>query len=259
MDITTIKRDVYTVYKPLGKTPSEIIEIVRGQLELQSGPIRKICCSGRLDPMAHGTLLVLTNNECKNISYYNKKDKVYQFSFIVGISTDTTDVLGLVNTVEPVSKDIEKVVSTIKSFDNHSYEQEYHIFSSNPVIGPHGKKPLFYYARNQIDVLIPTKQIQIYNMNIDNMATINSNSLKEKIFSNLSMVSDNNKENFRYNETIEKWDTYFDNYKIDEYLMCTCTARVSSGTYIRQIVKDIGKKLQSDTLVIDLHRTELIF
>lgn len=239
----------HIVYKPIGKTPTEVMNDFKKILAIQV--INKICCSGRLDPMAHGQLLILVNDECKKIPEYNKKDKEYQFSFVLGISTDTTDVLGLINSCQ--NSEYPDITKEILSFNNISYQQDYHIFSSNTVIGPEGKKPLFYYARKNIPVAIPTKLITIYNLSVDGKIEID---LKKLVFNNLSQISVENRNNFRYSEITSLWDNYFttDNKK---YIQYTCTAKVSSGTYIRQLVKDISKKINIPCMVTDLCRTKL--
>lgn len=241
---------MFEIYKKVGETPLEAISTFRKTLDFK---IDKICCSGRLDPMAHGKLLVLVNEECKNIGTYNAKDKVYTFSFVVGVSTDTTDVLGLVNDVSSTSS----VDNIILSF-NKKYEQEYHCFSSNPVLGPEGKRPLWYYSKKNIIVDAPKKMVEIYNINIDSKRMIHTSCLKDIIFKNIGLVNDEIKVNFRYDDTVKTWNHYFDNVScmLQEYVV---TAKVSSGTYIRQLVKDIGIIASVPTMVTDLHRIDLIY
>ena len=60
------------------------------------GLAKKSCYCGRLDPMARGKMLFLENNECKKMDNYLSSDKIYEFELIQGISTDTDDILGLI-------------------------------------------------------------------------------------------------------------------------------------------------------------------
>lgn len=253
--------DIYTIYKPIGETPLETITKFKLQ---QEGPITKICCSGRLDPMAHGQLLVLTNDKCKDIGIYNAKNKTYKFSFVVGVTTDTTDVLGIVSNKvslpllnNNINYDIESI---IKSFNNKTYDQEYHIFSSMPVTGPQGKKPIWYYSKNNIIIESPKKQISIYRLDINEQSTISSDNLYNLIKTNTSMLNITNRDQFRYDNVLTSWANYFENMDTNtSYIYYTCTAHVSSGTYIRQLVKDIGKIANLPVLVTDLHRIELLY
>src|SRR4051812_15345092 len=55
---------------------------------------QKIAYAGRLDPMAEGLLLLLIGNETKKRKDYEALSKTYEFSILLGISTDTYDLLG---------------------------------------------------------------------------------------------------------------------------------------------------------------------
>jgi tRNA pseudouridine(55) synthase len=247
----------HIINKPIGESPLKTVYKFKAELESQGKSVNKICCSGRLDPMAHGQLLVLVNEECKNIKIYNQKDKTYTFSFIVGISTDTTDILGLINDYNAniTIDDMSNVTNIINTYNNLSYDQEYHIFSSNPVKGLDGRKrPLFYYGKNNIAVTVPKKMVNIYNMEVNKVEKINS--LEEKVFGNLDLVDLDIRDNFRYSEIKECWKNYFKENKV-EYYQWTCTAAVSSGTYIRQIVKDIGNQVSLPVMVTDLFRVKV--
>jgi len=50
--------------------------------------------AGRLDPMAHGVLVLLVGEENKKREKYEKFVKEYLFQCIFGVATDTYDILG---------------------------------------------------------------------------------------------------------------------------------------------------------------------
>ena len=58
--------------------------------------IKKIAYVYRLDPMAHGDILILINNSCNLINNFikMKTDKIYEYSILFGVKTDTLDILG---------------------------------------------------------------------------------------------------------------------------------------------------------------------
>ena len=59
---------VLSIYKPIGVTPNQIIEKLReAQPEYQD---IKIGFAGRLDPLAHGLLLLMTGDETKDRDKY---------------------------------------------------------------------------------------------------------------------------------------------------------------------------------------------
>lgn len=251
------QKEFYICEKPIGKSPSEVLQDFK---KTHPFPINKICCSGRLDPMARGKLLILINENCKNIPIYNKKNKTYEFSFIPCVSTDTTDVLGLVDDYINLNIDDNinyNIINNLKHFDGLIYEQEYHKFSSNRVLDvkDNKKKPLFYFSANNIDVQLPKKTVKIYNMDFMYSDIISRNKFNDLIFENISSLSEDNKKKFRYNMIVDKWNDYFE-YSMNNYVQYTCKTTVSSGVYIRQIVKDLSKKLNIPLITTDIHRTD---
>ena len=70
----------------------------KNKLVSQSLLSKKSCYCGRLDPMARGEMLFLENMECKSMDNYLGSDKIYEFEIILGLSTDTDDILGLLET-----------------------------------------------------------------------------------------------------------------------------------------------------------------
>ena len=54
------------VYKPVGITPYELIQ----KLKIKYPNYKKVAFTGRLDPMAHGEMLLLINEECKKLPQY---------------------------------------------------------------------------------------------------------------------------------------------------------------------------------------------
>ena len=77
---------IHILYKPIGKTPLEMLDYVNAD---------KKSYAGRLDPMAHGLLLVLTNEHCLAQNSFHNFNKVYKFEILIGLNTDTHDILGI--------------------------------------------------------------------------------------------------------------------------------------------------------------------
>ena len=84
-----------TVEKREGETPLQALMRVRKVYpELKDLPLTY---AGRLDPMATGLLLVLIGEECKRKDEYLALSKTYEFEVLFGASSDTGDILGIVN------------------------------------------------------------------------------------------------------------------------------------------------------------------
>lgn len=234
---------VIQVYKPIGKTPLEI------QNQYKDPKETRYAYAGRLDPMAHGSLLILCGDETKKIDQYNQKTKKYKFQMVVGIETDTTDVLGL----PQKSTDSQEIDTNtiVKKYHGLTYDQEYHIFSSMTAPNKAGKKvPLWKLATDgELPENIPKKEVTVSEFELKQMFTLTGDELKELILTNLCQLTSTGQ--FREKEIKKKWNEF----KFQEkYYVYEFDATVSSGTYIRQLVKDIGRDLGLPTMVIDLYR-----
>src|SRR5262245_8184953 len=87
-------KKVLPIYKPVCLTPNQLIEQLRNKHpEYQN---EKIGFAGRLDPMAHGLMLLLIGYENKNRTEYLNLDKTYYFKILLGVETDSYDLLGLI-------------------------------------------------------------------------------------------------------------------------------------------------------------------
>ena len=240
---------IIIAYKPIGRTPLELIKILKENKKYKT---TKMSYAGRLDPMAHGLMIILLDSECYKQNLYHNLDKIYKFKLLLGISTDTFDILGKItgNSENPKleNSDIEK---TIYNLVGTKY-QEYPPYSSVRVKG----NPLWYYAKNNIlDTLesidIPKKEITIYNIKILEYCTISKKELLKIVNKNIFKL--NIKNNFRQEEILEEW-RYIQNYT---YKVIEIKSKVSCGTYIRNICNTIGKNLNIPSLALDIYRTNV--
>ncbi len=98
----------FLTYKPEGATPLETLESLRHEKEI--GVDVPMTYAGRLDPMAEGLLLILVGDECKKKDEYLGLDKEYEVEILLGIGSDTGDILGLIKGKE--SLDFSKKLIT---------------------------------------------------------------------------------------------------------------------------------------------------
>ncbi len=85
-------QQLINVYKPLGMTPLEVIRKLKQTNSYLTEA--KISYAGRLDPLAHGVLLLLVGENTKEKDRYLALPKTYEFEIIFGLQTDTYDLLG---------------------------------------------------------------------------------------------------------------------------------------------------------------------
>ena len=111
-------------YKEPGITINQFI--TNGNQKLNLG-IRKIAYAGRLDPLAFGKIILLTDKDIYNKEKYCGKDKTYTCMIVHGFQTDTYDIMGKIvsdKNWEPVYNNVENI----------EYEQQYPMYSSIYVI-----------------------------------------------------------------------------------------------------------------------------
>ena len=147
---------IIPIYKPIGKTPLEIVE----DYKKNNKNIKKCSYAGRLDPMASGLMIILANESCLKQNDFHNLSKIYEFKIVLGISTDTYDLLGLVNTHNiKENYNIKSIITNIINNFTGKFMQKYPEDSSIRVKG----KPLWYYAKNNVleKIEIPEKEIKI--------------------------------------------------------------------------------------------------
>jgi len=238
-------------YKSIGQTPYELSQIIK---KICNSDL--ICFSGRLDPLAHGKMMFLLNEEIKNINVYNKHNKIYKFSFVIGLSTDTTDYLGIFNNNNYMNDiNIEELIKYIKSYSKKTYNQKYHKFSSYMPHNMEIKKPLWWWSINKPDQLIHdnyAKPVSVHEIEIKNIKSISSIDLIKDAIKNIKLVK---QQTFRNNIILDQWENML---KMNElkYIELTCMIHVSSGFYIRQFVQDLSDKFKVKMIVTDIERID---
>lgn len=238
---------IITIHKPIGKTPLDMISKLK---ESPNFKHKKMSYAGRLDPMAHGILVLLTETDCFKQSEFHNLDKEYIFDILIGISTDTYDILGdiISKQIVPYILDINKCKSILYS-NLGEQEQYYPPYSSQRVNG----KPLWWYAKHKLlhTITIPKKKITIYELDLLHTQLISKNEIITKVTNDIRKINPNY--SFRQNDILDKWSTI---YNIP-YHKLTIKAKVSSGTYIRSICNEFGKSLGIPCIAYNIHRTRV--
>ena len=122
--------------------------------------IKRVGHTGTLDPMATGVMLVTIGKATKIVELLTANDKEYIASFQLGYKTDTYDNTGNIIDKKDIPNNIN-MNDTINSFKK-TYLQEVPIYSAIKVNG----KKLYEYARNNIDVELPKKEVTIKNIEL---------------------------------------------------------------------------------------------
>jgi tRNA pseudouridine55 synthase len=199
----------------------------------------KISYIGRLDPLASGIILYLEGDELKNRDKYMNMDKTYKFNLIIGILTDTGDCLGKISKIQSVNTiNMTKLMEIFIQFTGE-YEQRYPIYSAYQIHKNGLKKPLWYFPKNGIELDesdIPKHIIQIYNLEQDAIPIFSIRNMNY-FMDQVNLIPDGLE--LRKDEIMAQYREY-DKVRLIGIPMI---AKVSSGTYIRQLCMDIGDKL----------------
>ena len=241
---------IISVYKPVGLTPLETIQ----KLQSQEHDLlnQKITYAGRLDPLAHGVLLLLVGEKTKEKEDYLSLKKTYEFTVVFGIETDTYDLLGLVKDMEikPPPENVNLIVNT---FVNNSLGKKLHRYppySSKTVKG----KPLFWWARNNKleEIKIPTHSLEIYAMECLEIEKVSLSVLQKKVKQSVNSV----RGDFRQEEILSRWKEFFTKPNNRQSLQkAKFTISCSSGTYIRELIHQLGEEVSCKAVAFDIERT----
>ncbi len=171
---------------------------------------KKVGHTGTLDPLATGVLVVCINKATKLVDRLTSNDKEYIAECILGIETDTLDIEGKVLSEKDTIISKQDIIDTLNKFKG-IYNQEVPIYSAVKIKG----KKLYEYARENIDIKLPSREITIYDIKL----------LGEPSY-------ENNKTKFKF------------------------ACRVSKGTYIRSLIRDIASTLNTVGIMSNLRRTK---
>lgn len=241
-------QNLHLVYKKMGETPLERAQ--RFQADHPEFRDSKITYAGRLDPMAEGLLILLTNDAVNAKENFLNLSKTYEVEVLWGISTDTQDLLGLVsstNSKVPEENDVvQYLLGAIKKF-----EQKYPAYSSKPV----DSKPLFAWAREgKIDeVSIPSHEVEVMSANFTERKNISKKDLLSEIETRIALV----KGDFRQNEILEKWQETLEGIHGEDFVVDRMCMEVSGGFYVRQFVTDMAESFGAVATTFHIKRTKV--
>ena len=148
---------ILIVNKPKDYTSHDVVAKVKKILN-----IKKVGHTGTLDPNATGVLPLLLNQGTKLSKYLIEHDKEYEVTLKLGIKTDTLDGEGkIIEEKEVVMDEFKNIEDVLNSFIGKG-EQIPPMYSAIKVNG----KKLYEYARNGQTVEVKPREIEIYNIEL---------------------------------------------------------------------------------------------
>lgn len=236
------------VWKPQGWTP--LFAVQEFKKKNPEFATKKVSYAGRLDPMAEGVLLLLVDEENKKRDKYLNLRKEYKTEVILGISTDSYDALGIIYSIKTGLASRSAIETCLKSFLGKQM-QEYPPYSSKTVNG----KSLIWWTKNKrlSEIEIPKRQIEIYSVDLLSYEKINGMGLAKTAEEKIGKI----KGNFRQKEILKSWKEFEKKYSKEGFMKIKIKVSASSGTYIRRLADDLGKKLSCGGFALSIKRTNV--
>lgn len=148
---------IIIIDKEKGITSRDVVNIASKKLNT-----KKIGHTGTLDPIATGVLVLCIGKATKISELITSYDKTYLATIKLGIETDTLDITGVtIKEQEPPLLTEKKILEVLDSFLGVT-EQEVPSYSAVKIKG----KKLYEYARKNIEIELPKRKIEVYNIKL---------------------------------------------------------------------------------------------
>ena len=232
---------VMNIYKPQGMTPLQAINAVREMRPEYRN--EKMTYAGRLDPMAEGVLVILVGDAVHEKETYGKLDKTYEADVLFGIGTDTYDLLGMPIITRGSILSGERMEKELRGMRG-AHEYPFPAYSSKPVDG----KPLFQWAREGKlhEIKVPKRLMRVYEIELRDRYVMTADAVRAMVMERIARVTGD----FRQRDIGNAWNVMGDG----SFQVARITLRCASGTYVRTIAHEWGKRLQTDAVLLRLVR-----
>ena len=147
---------VLVVNKPIGLTSRDVVNIICKKFNT-----KKVGHTGTLDPIAEGVLVVPIGRALKISELLTSERKEYIARVILGYETDMLDITGteIKRNIPTCTK--EDIIKVLNSFIG-KYNQQVPMYSAVKV----GGRKLYEYAREKVEVTPPSKEVEIYSLEL---------------------------------------------------------------------------------------------
>ena len=144
------------VNKDKDMTSRDVVNIISRKFNT-----KKVGHTGTLDPLASGVLVVAIGKYTKLVDIITSEKKEYIATMKLGVLTDTLDTTGIVLDKKDYNFSKDELLKVLESFKT-TYLQEVPKYSAVKING----KKLYEYARNNIDIELPKREVTIYDIEL---------------------------------------------------------------------------------------------
>ncbi len=209
--------------------------------------------NGILDPMAEGIVPVLVGEENKRRDDFTGSEKVYEVEVLTGVSTDSGDLLGVVNNSN-TDVLVEQSVPGATINSRGKFEQIVPMHSNRKVNG----KRLWWWALHGTEIPKehrPKNVVELKQITFGEKREISRVQLQQEI----DLMRENIGERFRLLKVATSWEDFFSNSSQKNFNVFRFDVHVTSGFYVRTFVEEIGEQLRLPMVVYSLKRTKVIY
>lgn len=220
---------IIPIYQPLGSSTHLLAQKVGKMYKT------KATHTGTLDPMAEGVVIVLTDEDRFLKSILSDWQKKYEFQILWGVSTDTHDLLGLIEDTTPTAQPNFKNLKEIQAHFVGEQRQEIPTFS----------------AKRSQDTQY--SNITIFDLKHNDTQLIPAHSIIDQ----LNQVIPKLTHDFRQEAILKKWQRWFKTLPDRDrtsLLVTTHTATTSKRAYVRGLVRDLSKKMSIPATTFHINR-----
>lgn len=211
--------EILLIDKPKGITSFDVIRRVRKQIN-----IKKIGHAGTLDPLASGLMILGVGPGTKKLTQLIKLDKDYIAEVLIGESRTTGDMEGeIVDAVETIALDPAQILVAVSGLVG-TVTLPVSAYSAIKIDGV----PMYKRARAAEKVGGIVTDVPVRDMVVHSARVVNI----EVVFSDTTMTTINR-------------------------ILVKVNFSVGSGTYIRSLAEELGKRLGYPATLANLRRTRV--
>tara|TARA_B110000027_G_scaffold9303_1_gene8262 strand:- start:1477 stop:2172 length:696 start_codon:yes stop_codon:yes gene_type:complete len=159
--------EIILIDKPLDWTSFQVVNKIRWLIRSTFG-IKKIKVghAGTLDPLASGLLILCTGKMTKSIEQFMGQEKEYTGTFTLGSTTPSYDLETEIDNTFPINHITEELLQVSLNQFVGTIDQYPPVFSALKKDG----KRLYEFAREGIEVEIPTRKVNIRSFELTRKA-----------------------------------------------------------------------------------------
>lgn len=251
---------IFAVYKPSGITSQDAVSKLKflfgktfpsnetqqqGKRGKRNKQVFKIGHGGTLDPLAEGVLVIGVGNGTKQLAQYlGECVKEYRSKALLGCKTTTYDAEGAIleygNSDKIEKLTVDSIKELVPKFTGE-ISQLPPVFSALKIDG----KPLYAYAREKIEL---PRKIELRACTVD---YLNIGEFKQGVDLPQNLASEEDK---KFAQSVIGREILATEKPVLTGAEVELSFSVSSGTYIRSLINDIGEELGTKAFMSHLIR-----